>query len=97
MGAAVKVEVQLDAVKIARIGTGDRVEFQVSPEKHFVCIPWRDPLIGPMDEIKSFQAEAGRIYYFYYSAHMTGPELKQLSQEEGEREVASNRYRLITL
>ncbi|MCF7674240.1 MAG: DUF2846 domain-containing protein [Akkermansiaceae bacterium] len=97
-GAAVKIDVLLDANKIARIGSGDRVEFQVPPGQHFISVPFRE-MFGSSERVVGFHAEAGKKYYVHFSASMGGDwiTLKQLSPEEGEGEIASHKYRLIDL
>jgi hypothetical protein len=97
-GSAGKLDVTLDAKKIARIGSGQLIEFQVEPGQHFVAVPLKT-ITGPIEEVESFDAEAGQRFYFYYSMSIYGDvcRLERLTQEKAEEILSKKRYRVVAL
>lgn len=98
-GAAVRVTVSLDHEVIAYIGAGDRIEFQVRPGEHYVAVFLRNIWGQEPERFVRFDAEAMKKYYFYYSMDLSNVEifkLVELTPVEGEKELATNKYELIS-
>ena len=97
-GAAGTVSVTLDTKTIGKLGTGERIEFQVAPGKHFVSVPlWT--VMGMVEPVEGFDAQAGEKYYFHYSMSIWGEtcRFKRLTSEEGQRELTQHKYRVVAL
>jgi hypothetical protein len=93
----ITVKLTLDAEDIAYIGRGDRVDFQVQPGEHYIVVSIRNE----DDEVLRLDVKPKKKYYFYYSMDPLFEDryrtkLKELTQEEYEKELATNNYKLLT-
>ena len=94
-GGAATIEITMDAEVIAHLGSGDRIEFQVQPGEHYVAASQYDSF----EIFVRFDAKPRKKYYFYYSMNMMSGErfrFEELTPEQGEKELAKNKYELLT-
>jgi hypothetical protein len=94
-GAGARVTISLDAEVIANLAPGDRVEFQAQPGEHYIAATLT--CINRERSVR-FNANAKKKHYFYYSmgGGYTEFNLEELTAADGEKELAKNKYKLLT-
>src|SRR5262249_4857819 len=94
-GAAVTVPVAVDGTAAAELGSGEYVDFQLAAGPHLLA----GRFLGN-EQTERFRIEPGATQYFKFHFSLSGNAndrsasvLEKLSTTDGDREVASGRYK----
>jgi len=87
MSAAVAIIVDLDGNPIAKLGSGNLVEFPVAPGTRFLNITAN--MGARTSLLEKFKAEPGQTYYWIVEPNMSanGFSIRRLSAEHGRGEA----------
>jgi hypothetical protein len=92
-GGGVRLRLELDGTDIARLGSGDYVQFYVSPGEHFLLMD-TDGHINR--QLQRFDAKANEPVYFKFEIFVWDGarqwHFDRLTVDEGKKELASGDY-----